>query len=114
MKFHPLELIKSLTSEQIKRIKENWITSIEELIAISNIPKGFEGLRQLIEVTEDKLKEIIKEALSIIQIEEKKFQISEARPGPLGLIFSQEDKRKIEEIMKKWSIRRNEVGRNSS
>ncbi len=56
----PLERIPGLTEQQIESLKAHWIVSIQELVALGEMPSTKRGLANLLGVTETELGALIK------------------------------------------------------
>ncbi|HHB90501.1 MAG TPA: hypothetical protein ENK60_04265 [Anaerolineae bacterium] len=60
----PLERIQGLTSKQIDDLKAHWIISIQEFLALSELPSTRKGLARLLGMAEDALEPVVRYARS--------------------------------------------------
>lgn len=92
-----IDEVDVLTEEQKKKLKEHWITTVEELVSLYQIEKVRDNLKELLEVDDNELEEIINQMIpflprGILQTIQKPVE-----KKPLGYIIP-------EELKKKWGL----------
>ncbi len=58
----PLERIPGLTQQQLETLKAHWIVSVQELVALGELPSAKRGLATLLDIPETELDALIKRA----------------------------------------------------
>ena len=58
----PLEQVKGWSPNQIARMKKSWITTAEQVVAISVTPNGIRSLAEQLQTTEDETHQLVKAA----------------------------------------------------
>lgn len=55
----PLDKVKEWPEEYVRRLKECWITTVEQVIATSARPEGLRTLAQYLELSEEETRRLI-------------------------------------------------------
>jgi len=97
-----LDLMPQLTPEQRQRLRERWVTSVRELVALSLAPSGRDGLKQLLRVDDSALEGLLQEAKALLPPDVLR-TLAEPQPGQkLGLVIPRE-------VMKRFGLREKDV-----
>ena len=84
----------ALTAEQVRLLRERWITTVEEMVSAAATPDAAAGLAQLLGLEEGGLAAVLDSARRMLG--EERFQnLSQRRPGGyMGAILSEEQMRR--------------------
>jgi len=90
---HPIELLQELTPRQIQTLNNQWINSIEAFLGMADKEESNILLANLLEISPDKLTELIQEAIKVIGAEQAQRLMSGITGGETGALLTEKQKK---------------------
>ena len=90
---HPLDQLEGLSAEAVASLRGRWIETAEQLVALAASEDGRAGLKELLDLDDDALGELVARAKALVG-SEGTARLSQATPGgTLGVVLTDEQKR---------------------
>ena len=87
----PLEQVPSWSEDQVARMKESWITTAEQIVAVSATQDGVRSLAEHLAISEDKMRRLVDSARATLDPSERAVleQRNDTRESGLGALSPQ-------------------------
>jgi hypothetical protein len=92
---HPLEGIPSFSPQTIQLLKQKWIETAEQVLALSGTTEGRDGLRNLLGLDEAGLNDLLAKLSDVVGNEAAPALRTATPGGALGAILTDEQKQKF-------------------